>query len=301
MKSINSLASIARMNGIETTNRLRDDIVSEYTDIIDSLSTVKESVFIKDISLIPVYKINEYTETEENVIEEAEVINESLSSDYDATMSYNIGFIQRKMMPISWLKRSKTSLEKRLDKYEQKLKEFKKMSPEEQEKLCFKINAGNAARSVGMAVATTAASSYASNGNYSLTYIEIPSKITPFNYPGIIERMIKKMKFDIKKLEDIIEKKEKAKGIKEGYAIDLESLKYVVESKGITLEEAIQEIREANYIGDTYPIYCVLPDNINEATTVESFITVSDALSKSGITPVSTVLFDITEFEESKK
>lgn len=132
MNKINTLAQLARSNGIEnTTRRLRDDIVTEYTDIIDSLNTVEESVIDKDISLLPVYKI------------------------------------------------------------------------------------------------------------------------------------------------------------KEGYAIDLDSLKYVVESENITLEEAVQKIRDVNYIDDISPMYCVLPENINENISLESFITLHNSLTESGIIPVT--------------
>ena len=129
MNTINNIANIARQYGITESGNLRDDIVSKYTDIIESLNTVDESVINHDISLLPVYKINKF-ELDTN--------------------------------------------------------------------------------------------------------------------------------------------------IKEGYAIDLDSLKYVVESKQITLEEAVQEIRDVNYIGDTYPMYCVLPENINENMSLESFIDFND-------------------------
>lgn len=73
--------------------------------------------------------------------------------------------------------------------------------------------------------------------------------------------------------------------INEGYAIDLDSLKYVVESEHCTLEEATQKIKDINYIGDTYPLYCILPENITESTAIESFVTLNESLNKAGIIP----------------
>ena len=129
MNTIRNLASIAENYNIKNSNRLREDIVTEYTDIIDSLSFIDKSVINKDISLLPIYNTNE------------------------------------------------------------------------------------------------------------------------------------------------------------GYAIDLSSLKYVVESEECTLEDAIQKIRDVNYIGDTYPMYCILPEDINENMSLESFITLNHSLTESGIIP----------------
>ena len=52
MNKINNLAKIARQYGITESGNLRDDIVSEYTDIIESLNTIDESIIVKDISLL---------------------------------------------------------------------------------------------------------------------------------------------------------------------------------------------------------------------------------------------------------
>lgn len=73
--------------------------------------------------------------------------------------------------------------------------------------------------------------------------------------------------------------------INERYTIDLDSLKYVVESEHCTLEEAAQKIKDINYIGDTYPLYCILPENIIESATIESFVTLNESLNKAGIIP----------------
>lgn len=144
MNNINKLANIAKDYGIENSNKLRDNIVSEYTDIINSLNTIDGSIINKDISLLPVYKVNE------------------------------------------------------------------------------------------------------------------------------------------------------------GYAIDLSSLKYVVESENITLDEAIQKIKDVNYIGDTYPMYCVLPEGFNESMTLENFISLSESLNKAGIKVAWSNEVSETEFVNKK-
>ena len=283
---ISELAKIAKQYGLENSNSLRDSIVTEYTNSIDSLDIINEGIIDNSINMIPVYKISENSIiTEENYIEP---INEILSADYDFTMSYNINFVQRKLYPLWMLRKTKKSFEKRLNKYETQLKEFKKMSEKEQEKMCFKINAANNAYSASIAAATTVGSNYASNGQYSLTYIEIPAKITPFNYESVVNRMIKKMKYDIKKLDSIIDEKEKAKGLKESYLIDLESLKYIVQNEQCSLQEAMQKIKDINYIGDLYDIAVVLPENINENITMENFIKLYKSLNEANINLVST-------------
>lgn len=303
MNTINKLVSLSESYNIKNSDRLRNDIVSEYTETINSLDSIDESVIAKDIRVLPVYKINEEEDFNDflhknyiNEIVELKPVNEVLIADYDFVMSYNINFIERKMMPLSMLKRTKISFEKRLDNYETKLKEFKKMSDEEQKKVCRKINLGNGAYSTGMAVATTAVSNYASDGQYSLTYIEIPSTITPYNYPGVLDKMIKKMKYDIKKLDDIIKAKEKKKAMKESYAIDLDSLKYVVQNEHCTLEEAVQKIKDVNYIDDSYNISCVLPEGFNEQMTLDQFITLHNVLTEAGINLVWTKEVSENEF-----
>lgn len=86
--------------------------------------------------------------------------------------------------------------------------------------------------------------------------------------------------------------------IEEGYAIDLDSLKYVVESKKIILDEAIQEFKTVNNIEENASVYCVLPKNINENMTIESFITLNNTLSKANITPISNKSINLEDFIE---
>lgn len=84
--------------------------------------------------------------------------------------------------------------------------------------------------------------------------------------------------------------------INEGYAIDLSSLKYVVESEKCTLEEAVQKIKDINYIGDTYPLYCILPEGFNESMTLDNFISLSESLNNAGIKVTWTNEISETEF-----
>ena len=271
MKSINNLASIARMNGIETTNRLRDDIVSEYTDIIGTLSTVDESVIVKDIGLLPVYKINEYTETEENIIEEGNVEEIMLKKEMEkAEKAIASG-------KISKIKAVKKSAERGADAKRKALENHKKLSKEEKEKAVAIHN--KSVQYAGM-----------SSNNKVDGWTEFENTIK--TELAQKEKIIKMCDAKLKQLEKI----------KEGYAIDLDSLKYVVESKEMTLEEAIQEIRDVNYIGDTFPMYCVLPSNINENMTLESFISLNETLNKYEISPISIKVFNENEFvNESSK
>ena len=67
------------------------------------------------------------------------------------------------------------------------------------------------------------------------------------------------------------------------------------------LEEAVQEIRDANYIGDTYPMYCVLPENINENMSLESFITLNESLNKTRLSLISSKEFDIEDWKMSNE
>lgn len=84
--------------------------------------------------------------------------------------------------------------------------------------------------------------------------------------------------------------------INEGYAIDLESLKYIIKSEQCTLEDAAQKIKDINYIGNTYKLYCILPENINEHMSVESFIDLNKSLNESGFIPASVKNYNIDEF-----
>lgn len=84
--------------------------------------------------------------------------------------------------------------------------------------------------------------------------------------------------------------------INESFAIDLDSLKYVIESEQCTLEEAVQKIKDANYIDDSYNISCVLPETFNEQMTLDHFITLHNVLTEAGINLVWTKEVSENEF-----
>ena len=73
--------------------------------------------------------------------------------------------------------------------------------------------------------------------------------------------------------------------INEGYSIELSSLKQVVQDEHCSVQEAVQKIKDVNYIGNTYPMYCILPEGYNYSMTLESFITLKDILTEAEIIP----------------
>ena len=138
MNTINKLVSLSESYNIKNSDRLRNDIVSEYTETINSLDSIDESVIVKDIRVLPIYKINE-----------------------------------------------------------------------------------------------------------------------------------------------------KKKAMKESYAIDLDSLKYVVQNEQCSLEEASNLLKRINNIDEDCSLYCVLPKNINENMSIESFINLNNMLNEAGIIPIA--------------
>lgn len=78
---------------------------------------------------------------------------------------------------------------------------------------------------------------------------------------------------------------EKKKAMKESYAVDLDSLKYVVQNEHCSLEEASNLLKRINNIDEDCSLYCVLPKNINENMSIESFINLNNILNEAGIIP----------------
>ena len=90
--------------------------------------------------------------------------------------------------------------------------------------------------------------------------------------------------------------KEKKKAMKESYAIDLDSLKYVVQNEQCSLEEASNLLKRINNIDEDCSLYCVLPKNINENMSIESFINLNNMLNEAGIESVCIKDYNINEF-----
>lgn len=246
MNKINILANIARNYRITESGKLRDDIVSEYIDILESLDIIEESIINHDISLLPVYKINESTSTitKNQHSKAVQIAKKLLNNKYKHIKS---AFREEKYNPrdsfIPFLYYEVDSLNL---KTRDELMEF-----------------GNDATMLSRDIQ----SELAKNG----VYVNMDMDGTTSGFIYMVNKSYN----------------EETKLLKEGYAIDLDSLKYVVESKEINIENAIQEIRDINYIGDTIPMYCVLPKDINERMSLESFLNLNDVLNKYNITPIA--------------
>lgn len=352
MNKINTLAQLARSNGIEnTTRRLRDDIVLEYTDIIDSLNSIEESVIGKDISLLPVYKINEglfgFGKKEKNPYKEiikqykddkinnGNIINKNKN---DIKKILDNHFKSKKGTEISFSENSDTEISVNISEpYYNKnylLHNLPKLSSNTIEDetyhstpanisifnnniiyYCQDDNYSESEKKINGKIEDVAHVSYSFYFEYTETdakhtkipvidifnilksignpwYCKINSTKGYVSIDDVSESKYNSIKNKIKQKNTYYNKKlyifnpSIVKNIQEGYAIDLDSLKYVVESENTTLEEAVQKIRDVNYIDDISPMYCVLPDNINETISLESFITLYNSLTESRIIPV---------------
>lgn len=276
MNTINNLAKIARQYGITESGNLRDDIVSEYTDSIESLNTIDESVIDKDISLLPVYTINEglFNKKSKNKNKETEVkkepkpIDPSLLQDRGKVYKQAVSLVKTELNKYKILKKY---VKFSTDFYNEFISgkynnaiifEFDLYDIYDNPRLEFKEEKNEKEIEIPESQLLKTVTSKLPNG-YSLE-----------DYGDWDDRVV------------VLVHTINESNIEEGYAIDLDSLKYVVESKEITLEEAIQEIRDVNYIGDTIPMYCVLPENINENIDLESFIILNNTLNESGINPI---------------
>ena len=260
------------------------------------------------------------------------VINESFYSDYEYAMEFNAN--NYKSLPPTMLRGHKTTLENKINKYEQNLKKFKKMDSKERERYIRKLNVAGSVQNVGLGIAGGLATGVVVN--------KYDGGLSVSNYQKLTENMIRKLKVELKNIDNILKSKSAGKKIREmadlassdnyglynsnilrdeiresyidtinsldtinsniirkdtsllpiykideGYGIELESLKQVVESTG-SLSEAVQEIRDVNNIMEVCPMYCILPENINESITLENFVTLYKSLEKADIKPVST-------------
>lgn len=310
MNSINNLASIAENCNIENSNRLRDDIVLEYTDILETLDSIDESVINKDISTLPIYKINKQESINEGLFNRVrEKINhynwklKAKKNNYEALTENVIPY-----------KRKETHSKSDMDRF-YKNNDF-----------CIECLVGD--EKSCQVLANILGSNYdiKTPVEIYIIYGKDMNKIYDLYgdnaYPDDIHHVIipldtlknrkdivsAKYKINARYFNDIVDNNEyreyiagrhkkseqiqwiinvynESSNIEEGYAIDLSSLKYVVESEECTLEDAVQKIRDVNYIGDTYPMYCILPEDINENMSLESFITLNHSLTESGIIP----------------
>lgn len=286
VNKINTLANIARNYGITESGNLRDDIVSEYTDILESLDTVEESVINRDISLLPIYNINEGLFKK------------------NTSRKENIKTIDPQIEPKEALNKTKILFNKNISKY----KTLKNI------KLNFKLNGNdhynqfingsedyldiasfNMEKIVGKYTDNNEDEFWEANTKINNLIDDINKDLSKYGYQITVSadsEVFGDFGFTIETGAKIKELEK----IKEGYIIDLDSLKFVIESKEIDINEAIQEIRDINYIGDTIPMYCVLPKDINERMSLESFIDLNNILNESNITPVCVKEYSEIEF-----
>lgn len=71
--------------------------------------------------------------------------------------------------------------------------------------------------------------------------------------------------------------------INESYAVTIDSLVEVAEAMDITLAEAMNMIKESNEIAEDVKVLCVLPEGINEYTTIEEFCEIIAEFNENGI------------------
>lgn len=74
-----------------------------------------------------------------------------------------------------------------------------------------------------------------------------------------------------KGLVQALKQKKAKQAANESYAVTVDSLVEVAEAMDITLAKAMNMIKESNEIGEDVKVLCVLPEGINEYTTVEEF------------------------------
>ena len=124
-------------------------------------------------------------------------------------MKYDISFLKRKFGSPKYFNKEKRKLEDKLNDYEYELKKFSKMSNKEKLSYCDKINLNNgvhyAAQSKALSnLQSTDMNMYAQSKSMKWGSEQLP-KITPYNYPQIINEMINKIKYDIEQIDQYIE------------------------------------------------------------------------------------------------
>lgn len=185
MNKINTLANIARYNGFEPSLRLRDEIVFEYNEVLESSIIVDKSAIKEvDVSLLPVYKIDEA-----HIIIKDEDKKEDLTDNREPNEPVDT---------------------------------------------------------------------------------EVPVE------PEVIEAPVE------------------SEIVKENYAVDLDTIQYVSETKNISYKEATDLIMESNNINGI--MYCLLPSNINEQISLESFIKLNKSIKEASMIPVCREEYKIDNF-----
>lgn len=291
MNTINKLVSLSESYNIKNSDRLRNDIVSEYTETINSLDSIDESVIVKDIRTLPVYKINE-----------EEDFNDFLHKNYikesEWKSKYRNKFITVYKNIISKLK----NYDKQLPN--DQIINYPDKDPEDwpsKEIIKYMDNykGGPNDRKSGICTKSLVVCEY-NESKMPLfkkkTILNQLEKIIRDCIPNDLQNRNEKMYFIIRHAPGRFLLIANSIIMNESYAVDLDSLKYVVQNEQCSLEEASNLLKRINNIDEDYSLYCVLPKNINENMSIESFINLNNMLNEAGIESVCIKDYNINEF-----
>lgn len=296
------LSKIAESMEIINSNRFRNEIVEEYKEVLESLDSIDKSIINKNIEILPVYKINEGFFNRKKKNKKDDTIQQAEISNDEVKIISNL--IKKELNPIIKKYNSKTreireEINKAIKQYDdQEMVEyvFGKYYKSGVPKLDYHEMYFDSSISVQIINSSDDPENAITSALYKISKkivedFKPSNKIKDLfsisvNHNGIID-----INLNINNCRDYLDKK-----INESFAIDLYSLKYVVESEQCTLEEAIQKIKDANYIDDSYNISCVLPEGFNEQMTLDHFITLHNVLTEAGINLVWTKEVSENEF-----
>lgn len=296
------LSKIAEGIEITNSNRFRNEIVEEYKEVLESLDSIDKSIINKNIEILPVYKINEGFFNRKKKNKKDDTIQQAEISNDEVKIISNL--IKKELNPIIKKYNSKTreireEINKAIKQYDdQEMVEyvFGKYYKSGVPKLDYHEMYFDSSISIQIINSSDDPENAITSALYKISKkivedFKPSNKIKDLfsisvNHNGIID-----INLNINNCRDYLDKK-----INESFAIDLDSLKYVVESEQCTLEEAVQKIKDANYIDDSYNISCVLPEGFNEQMTLDHFITLHNVLTEAGINLVWTKEVSENEF-----
>lgn len=296
------LSKIAEDMDITNSNRFRNEIVGEYKEVLESLDSIDKSIINKNIEMLPVYKINEGFFNRKKKNKKDDTIQQAEISNDEVKIISNL--IKKELNPIIKKYNSKTreireEINKAIKQYDdQEMVEyvFGKYYKSGVPKLDYHEMYFDSSISIQIINSSDDPENAITSALYKISKkivedFKPSNKIKDLfsisvNHNGIID-----INLNINNCRDYLDKK-----INESFAIDLDSLKYVVESEQCTLEEAVQKIKDANYIDDSYNISCVLPEGFNEQMTLDHFITLHNVLTEAGINLVWTKEVSENEF-----
>lgn len=296
------LSKIAENMEITNSNRFRNEIVEEYKEVLESLDSIDKSIINKNIEMLPVYKINEGFFNRKKKNKKDDTIQQAEISNDEVKIISNL--IKKELNPIIKKYNSKTreireEINKAIKQYDdQEMVEyvFGKYYKSGVPKLDYHEMYFDSSISIQIINSSDDPENAITSALYKISKkivedFKPSNKIKDLfsisvNHNGIID-----INLNINNCRDYLDKK-----INESFAIDLDSLKYVIESEQCTLEEAVQKIKDVNYIDDSYNISCVLSEGFNKQMTLDQFITLHDILTEAGINLVWTKEVSENEF-----